>query len=132
MDKYGSANSTLIINGIEIENFGDTDPPINISDEEDRATLKRGIGGRTLRLDNRTRPKRVTVNILPGSPESRQLIAVAKSGADFSAYFKQAGTDESETMFDGILIQRGDRGRGGKTTVSDDQFVFLFGDSEET
>lgn len=132
MNKYGAAESNLTIFGIPIEEFGDTDPAVTISDVENRSNLKRGLGGGSLRLDNVTRPKRLTVNLMPGSDEVRQIIAAEKTGADATSTFVQSGTGEKVVMFEGILETRGDMGRVGKSSVSDEQFVFLFNDSEES
>ncbi|MCR9028329.1 hypothetical protein NXA99_07250 [Citrobacter amalonaticus] len=132
MHRYGADGANLVVFGIPINNFGDTDPPITIEDIENRATLKRGIGGRAVRLDNQTRPKRLTINLLPGSDEVRQILAVEKSGVDATFSFSQSGTNERVVGFDGVLTTRGSMGRAGKTTVSDEQFVFEFNDSEET
>lgn len=132
MNRYGADAANLTINGIPIEEFGDTDPPVTIEDIEQRSTLKRGIGGTSNRIDSVTRPKRLTVNLLPSSNEVRQLLAVEKSGVDFAATFRQTGTAETVTMFDGVLINVGPIGRAGKTTVTDHQFIFEFANSEET
>lgn len=132
MERYGPESTNLVLNGISVETFGDTDPAITVEDVENRTTLKRGLGGRNLRLDNATLPKRVTVNLMPDSPESRQIIALAKTGVDFAGTLGIVGAGEKYAFFDGILETRGQQGRAGKTSVSDDQFVFVFGNSEET
>lgn len=128
---YGAADGNLTIFGIPIDEFGDTDPAITIEDIENRSTLKRGLGGTSLRLDNVTRPKRLTVNLMPGSDQVRQILAVEKSGADATFYWSQNGTGEKVTGFDGVMITRGPLGRAGKSTVTDEQFIFEFADSEE-
>lgn len=56
MHRYGADGSNLTVFGIPIDDFGDTDPPITIEDLEPRATLKRGIGGTSVRLDNKPAP----------------------------------------------------------------------------
>lgn len=132
MIAYGADGANLTIFGIPLDEFGDTDPPISIEDLEPRATLKRGIGGTSVRLDNKTRPKRLTVNLMPGSDQVRQIIAAAKSGIDATFTFYQTGTAEYFAGFDGVMVTRGAAGRGGKTSVSDEQFVFEFADSDET
>jgi hypothetical protein len=129
---YSSEGANLTVFGIPVEEFGDTDPAITIEDVEDRSTLKRGIGGTSLRMDNQTNPKRVTVNLMPGSDEARQILAAARSGVDAALTFSQTGTNEKVACFDGVLTQRGQVGRGGKTSVSDEQFIFEFADSEES
>ncbi|TDV61243.1 hypothetical protein [Pseudomonas sp. LP_7_YM] len=131
MFNYGPAGSNLSLNGITISSFGDTDPPIVIEDIEPRAALKRGTSGGSIRLDNVTRAKQLTVNLLPGSDEARQIIALDKARVDFYGAFNQSGSGESLVFYGGILTKRGPIGRGGKTSVSDDQFIFEFNDSEE-
>lgn len=129
---YGAEGANLTVFGIPIDEFGDTDPAITIEDIEPRSTLKRGIGGTSLRLDNKTRPKRLTVHLMPGSVQARQLLAVEKTGTDATFTFRQSGTAEMVAGFDGIMTNRGSMGRGGKTSVSDEVFTFEFADSEET
>lgn len=132
MQRYGADGANLTVFGIPVSDFGDTDPPITIEDIEPRSTLKRGIGGTSLRLDSKTTPKRLTINLMPGSTQVRQIIAAAKSGADATFSFRQTGTAEMVVGYDGILVNRGAMGRGGKASVSDEQFTFEFADSEET
>lgn len=132
MNDYGAAGANLSLNGITISSFGETDPPIVIEDIEPRSALKRGTGGKANRMDNVTRAKRLTIHLMPGSDEARQIIALDKSRVDFYGMFSQSGTDESTTFFTGILVNRGQQGRGGRTNVSDEQFIFEFNDSEET
>lgn len=132
MKRYGADGANLTLFGIPIDDFGDTDPPITIEDLEPRATLKRGIGKTSVRLDSQTRPKRVTVNLIPGSDQARQILAVEKTGVDATFTFFQTGTTETVMGFDGVLVNRGSMTRGGKTSVSDEQFIFEFADSEET
>ena len=131
MHRYGADGANLTVFGIPLDEFGDTDPPITIEDTEPCA-LKRGIGGTSVRLDNKTRAKRLTVNLLPGSVQVRQLLAAEKSGIDATFTFSQSGTDEYWAGFDGVMVNRGQATRAGKSSVSDEQFVFEFADSEET
>ncbi|MEQ4511756.1 MULTISPECIES: hypothetical protein [Dickeya] len=132
MHKYGADGANLTVFGIPIDDFGDTDPPITIEDLEPRATLKRGIGKTSVRLDSQTRPKRLTIHLIPGSDQARQIIAVEKTGVDATFTFFQTGTAETFMGFDGVLVNRGSSGRGGKTSASDETFIFEFADSEET
>lgn len=132
MHRFGADGANLVVFGIPIDDFGDSDPAVTIEDIEQRSTLKRGIGRTSVRLDNQTRPKRLTFNLMPGSDQVRQILAAEKSGIDASFSFRQAGTVESVLGFDGVLVTRGSMGRAGKTSVSDEQFVLEFADSEET
>lgn len=132
MKNYGASHADLTINGLPIDEFGDSDPPITIEDIDARATLKRGIGKTSVRLDGPTRPKRLTVNLMPGCDQVRQLLAIEKSGVDFFFTFRQRRTDEYVAAFDSVMTQRGSLTRGGKTSASDEQFTFEFSDSEET
>lgn len=127
---YGAGDTNLVINGIPLDEFGDTDPPITVEDIEAPSQLKRGIGGTSLRMDNQTQPKRLTVNLLPGSDQARQLEALIRSGVDIQFTLTVNGSPEKETGFDGVADNRGNRGRGGKSSVSDEQFVFQFADGD--
>lgn len=131
LTNYGAESTNFVINTVPFNEFGETDPPITVEDIEQRSTLKRGIGGTSVRLDNRTRPKRVTVNLQTGSAEVRQLLAMEKSGVDFTATLSITGSNEKALFYDGVMTNKPSYGRGGKTTVGDDQFVFEFADSEE-
>lgn len=131
MHRYGADGANLTIFGIPIDDFGDTDPAITIDDIEQRSTLKRGIGRTSVRLDNLTRPKRLTVNLMPGSEQVRQILAAEKSGVDATFSFRQSGTLETVIGFDGVMVTRGTMGRAGKTSVSDESLQFEFADSEE-
>ena len=131
MYRYGADGANLTVFGIPISQYGDSDPAITIEDIEQRSTLKRGIGRTSVRLDNQTRPKRLTINLMPGSDEVRQILAAEKSGVDATFSFRQSGTVEMVAGFDGVLATRGSMGRAGKTSVSDCSFIFEFADSEE-
>lgn len=132
MHRYGADQADLTINGIPMSEYGDTDPPVTIEDLDNRATLKRGIGKTSVRLDSQTRPKRLSVSLMPGSDQVRQLLALEKSGVDFFFTFRQRGTSEYVAAFDGVMTQRGGMGRAGRTSASDETFTFEFSDSEET
>jgi len=131
LTKYGAAEASLVINGIPIEEFGDTDPPITLDDAEERTVQKDGIGGTGLRLDRVNQPKTLVVNLMPGSDEVRQLLAVQATGADFTCTFRQIGTNEVTVMWDGTMNRRGPQGRAGRGSVTDEQFTFRFRDSQE-
>lgn len=132
MKDYGANGANLVLFGIPIQEYGDTDPAITIEDIEPRNVLKRGIGGSSVNMSNKTNPKRLTVNLVPDSDEVRQIIAASKTGTDATFSFSQLGTGEKIVGFDGVLINRGQMGRAGKTTVTDEQFIFEFSDSEES
>jgi len=131
MFRYGADGANLTVFGIPLDQWGDTDPPITIEDIEQRSTLKRGIGGTAVRLDNQTRPKRLTISLMPGCDQVRQILAAEKSGVDATFSFRQSGTLEVLVGYDGVLVNRGTIGRGGKSSVSDETFTFEFNSSEE-
>lgn len=132
LKNYGAEGSNLTIFGIPIEQFGDSDPAITIEDLEERSTLKRGLGGTSLRMDNVTTPKRLIVNLMPDAEEVRQILAAARAGTDATFTFTQSGTNEFCSGFDGVLVNRGNLERAGKTSVSDERLTFEFADSEES
>lgn len=131
MNNYGADGANLTVFGIPIDDFGTTDPAITIVDKQDRSVVVQGIGKTSLRIDKTTCPKTLTINLMPGSEQARQILAAAKSGVDATFTFSQSGTNEYIAGFDGVLTKRGSVNRAGNS-VSDEQFTFEFADSEET
>jgi hypothetical protein len=63
---------------------------ITIEDIEARSTLKRVLGKSSVRIDSQTRAKRVTISLLPGCDEVRQILVLETSGVDFFFTFGNA------------------------------------------
>jgi len=122
---YGNDSFILTINTRQITDFGETASPFQDAPIDDDSTLRRGQGGRAVRL-NRTNPGR-TVNIYlnPGSPDSAYVQALKNSKANITMSMKQIGTLDEAIGTDGLIKNDATNSRGG-TTISDDQYTFEF------
>lgn len=133
ISSFSPGDGLLILNGIEITEFGQTTSPITIEDVNPRTQMTYGLGGGALSMKPVTRRKRLTVNLLPGSAQSRSLVAMEKADVTIQGSWAQLGQIEAEVLVDGKIVSRGPRGRAGESTgsVTDDQFVIEFRDSSE-
>lgn len=131
---FSSADGMLILNGVLISEYGESDPAITIEDINPRMQMKYGLGGGAAKLKPKALRKRLTVNMMPGSAQSRFLVGLGKADITIEGAWVQMGTEETEGFINGVLVSRGSRGRISETpgSLSDDQFVFEFRDSVET
>jgi len=122
---FGPDNSVLTINGRVISDFGETASPFSDAPIDPKVTLRRGQGGRAVRL-NRINPGR-TVNIYlnPGSPDSAHVQGLFNANANIVLSWTQIGTLEAAIGTDGVITNDAAMNRAG-TTVSDDQYTFEF------
>ena len=134
LSNYSAADGLLVINGINITDWGESDPSMTIEDLVDRATFKRGMGGAAAVIDPVALPKKLTINLLTGSSQARTMVALMKSKSTIQAAFTQMGSVESEGLIDGRITSRGPRGRIASSSgaLSDEQFVIEFRDSTES
>lgn len=134
LQNYSAADGLLTINGTAITDFGETDPSVVIEDINPRAQLKRGLGAGAAAIHPVTIRKRLTINLMPGSPQARWLIGLSKAKTTLQATWTQMGTAEAEALIDGVIVSRGARGRIAEqsSALSDEQFVIEFRDSTET
>lgn len=122
---FGPDSSVLTINGRVISDFGETASPFSDAPIDPKVTLRRGQGGKAVRL-NRINPGR-TVNIYlnPGSPDSAYVQGLFNSNANIVLSWTQIGTLEAAIGTDGVITNDAAMNRAG-TTVSDDQYTLEF------
>lgn len=122
---YGPDNSVLVINGRVISDFGENPSPYSDAPIDPTVILRRGQGGRAVRL-NRINPGRVVnVYLNPGSPDSAFMQGLFNSKANITASWTQIGTLEAAIGTDGVMTNDAQMNRAG-TTISDDQFTMEF------
>lgn len=131
---YSSADGLLLIQGINITDWGESEPALTIEDVKPRTNFKHGLGGGRAALEPATTPKRVTIKLLTGSEQARSLVALMKAKTAIQGSWTQLGSVESEIFVDGRITNRGPRGRIAETSggLSDEQFIIEFADSTET
>ena len=122
---FGPDNSVLTVNGRVISDFGETASPFSDAPIDPKVQLRRGQGGKAVRL-NRINPGR-TVNIYlnPGSPDSAYVQGLFNANANIVLSWPQIGTLEAAIGTDGVITNDAAMNRAG-TTVSDDQYTFEF------
>lgn len=122
---FGPDSSVLTINGRVISDFGETASPYSDAPIDPKVAVRRGQGGKAVRL-NRINPGR-TVNVFlnPGSPDSAYLQGLFNSNANITLSWTQIGTLEAAIGTDGAIVNDAANNRAG-TTISDDQFTMEF------
>lgn len=116
---------TISINGRIITDFGESDPPYTDDPIDQKSTLRRGQGGKAVRLDRINPGRTVTINLNPGSPDSAYMQSLMNSNATIVLSKTQIGTLETAIGTEGVIINDGQVGRGG-STITDDQYIIEF------
>ena len=115
---------SLMINGLLITDYGESDPPVTMAPIDPRSTLRRGLGGNAVRLDRKNPGRVVTLNLNPGSSQSAFIQGLFISRATISLAYYQISTLESAVGTEGVIVNDGSVDRGG--TISDDQYIIEF------
>lgn len=123
---YSSDGYVWVVNGRRITHWGETDPPVTDRQLSSRATLRQGQGRRALKLGHPNPGREVVMNLSPGSPDSAFMQALSNSNATIEVQGTQIGTLEVKSGVEGVIIDNGQSGRGGATTVSDDTYTIHF------
>lgn len=125
LQNFSTEQTVIIINGRQITDWGDTDPPYTDAPIDPKATLRRGLGGRGVRLDRINPGRTVTLNLNPGSPDSAFLHGLMLSKANITMGKMIIGTLEVATGDQGVIVNDGPSGRAG-TTITDDQYTIEY------
>lgn len=124
-------SGVTVVNGRTITDWGETATPFTHSPIDPKRALRRGMGGKAVKL-GRTNPGRtVTLNLNPGSADSAFMQGLFNSGANITLGHTQLGTLEIVAATEGIIVNDGQTGRNG-TTITDDQYIMEFNIWNET
>ena len=126
MNNFSPSNTDFRINGRELTSWGTASPPLTIDPIDQSGTLIRGEGGGALALYRDNPGWRVTVNLLPGTPDSGYLSGLMNSRANLTFSHTVIGTLEAAAGAEGIFVNVGQLGRAGTTTVTDDVYIMEF------
>lgn len=125
INNFSTDQTVVTVNGRQIEDWGDTDPPISEGPIDPKAALRRGLGGNAVRL-NRLNPGRtVTLNLNPGSPDASYMQGLMNSQANITYSRTIIGSLENAVGAEGVIVNDGTTGRGGQT-ITDAQFIIEF------
>lgn len=125
INNFSTENTVVVVNGRQIQDWGETDPPISEAPIDPRAVLRRGLGGNAVRLDRLNPGRTVTLNINPGSADASYLQALFTSRANITYTRTNIGTLENAIGSEGVMVNDGTVGRGG-VTITDKQFIIEF------
>jgi len=126
LSNYSSVNTLLHINGVQIDELGQSDTPIQLNQLDEKNMLLRGMNGSALRYTRVNEGWELVVSVLPGTANSTYLSALANSpNASIIATYVTVSTGEVITLTEGVFMKRGSINRGG-SSVSDDEFTFQF------
>ena len=122
---YSTDLFTVSVNGRIITDWGETDPACTDDPIDPKSVLRRGQGGRAVRLDRVNPGRTVTLNLNPGSPDSAYMQGLMTSNANILFNRTQIGTLETALGTEGVIVNDGQVGRGGQT-ITDDQYIIEF------
>jgi len=125
VNNYSTDGFVTTVNGREITDWGENSTPYNDEPIDPRSVLRRGQGGRAVRMDRSNPGRRATISLNPGSPDSAYMQGLMNSNANISIHRQQIGTLEVATGTEGVIVNDGSVGRGG-TTITDDQYIMEF------
>lgn len=116
-------NTILVINGIgEITDWGRADPPFMIEPIDPQGNLSRGFGGNAAAFRRKNPGIRVTLNLMPGSPQAAVLQAQVNSNTEVSGSYASIDGLEAAVFAEGIFVSGKSIGRGGPG-MNDGTFV---------
>lgn len=125
INNYSADLNTVNVNGRVMTDWGESDPPITEDDIDPQSTLRRGQGGNAARLDRINPGKSIVLNFNPGSADSSFMQALLNSKATIVYGRTQVGTLETVLGTEGVIVSKGQSGRGGQT-ITDDQWTIEF------
>ena len=125
LQNFGPANSVFTLNGRPITDWGEAASPYTDSPIDAKSVLRRGQGGKAVRLDRKNPGRAVSIYLNPGSPDSAYVQGLFNSNANITASWTQIGTLEAAIGTEGVIVNDAATNRAG-TTISDDQYDFQF------
>ena len=125
LNNFGPDSAVLTINGRLIEEWGETASPYSDAPIDPKVQLRRGQGGRAIRLNRKNPGRSVNIYLNPGSQDSAYMQGLFNSNAGITLSWTVIGTLEAAIGTEGVITNDAAMNRAG-TTVSDDQFTMEF------
>lgn len=125
INDFSVAQTVVTINGREITDWGETNPPVNEAPIDPKGVLRRGLGGNAIRLDRNNPGRTVTISLNPGSDDASYMQGLFNSKANITYTRTVIGTLEDVVAAEGVIVNDGAMGRAG-TTITDVQFTIEF------
>lgn len=119
-------NTIVVITGVGVlDDWGRTDPPFTVEPIDDSATLSRGLGGNAVRFHRKNPGLRLTVNLMPGSPQALALQAQVNAKSEVSGSYASVAGLEGAVFSEGVVTRGKSMARGGPG-LNDATFVMEF------
>lgn len=119
-------NTIVVITGVGVlDDWGRTDPPFTIEPIDDQAVLSRGLGGNAVRFHRKNPGLRLTVNLMPGSPQALGLQAQVNAKSEVSGSYASIAGLEGAVFSEGVITRGKSMARGGPG-MNDATFVMEF------
>lgn len=125
LSNFSTDLCVVTVNGRQIKDWGETATPYTDDPIDPAAALRRGQGGNAIRLDRINPGRTVNLFLNPGSSDAAYLQGLYVSNANITLTYTQIGTLETALGAEGVMVNDGQRGRGGMT-ITDDQFTVEF------
>jgi hypothetical protein len=108
-----------------LDDWGRTDPPFTVEVIDDQASLSRGLGGNAVRFHRKNPGLRVTVNLMPGSPQALTMQAMILAKTEMSGSYASIAGLEGAVFSEGVITRGKSMARGGPG-MNDATFVMEF------
>ena len=119
---FSNDKLVVLVNGRQLTNWGETDPPFTHSYPNGLGKIKRGTGGGGARMDLVEPGQVFKFNLMPGSPDSAYMSGLLNSRATITVAHSQLGTIEAGLGREGMMINLDETGRGGTESLTDDVY----------
>lgn len=122
-----SAENCLLVIGVvgAVNDWGRTDPPLVIEQIDPSGVLSRGLGGNAVRFHRKNPGLRITVNLMPGSPQATAFQAACNSKTEMAGTYASLEGLEGGIFSEGIITMPKSMGRAGPG-MNDATFVMEF------
>lgn len=119
-------NTIVVITGVGlIDDWGRTDPPFTVEPIDDQAVLSRGLGGNAVRFHRKNPGLRLTLNLMPGSPQALGLQAQVAAKSEVSGSYASIAGLEGAVFSEGVITRGKSMARGGPG-MNDATFIMEF------
>lgn len=125
LQNYGTDSFVLSINSRVISDWGETTSPFQDAPIDPKRQVRRGQGGRAVRLDRINPGRTVQLYLNPGSADSAYLQSLFTAGTEVTLSYQQVGTLEGAVGTEGVVTNDATNNRAG-STISDDQYTLEF------
>ena len=125
LNNFSTELFAVTVNGRIMTDWGESDPAFTDDPIDPNSVLRRGQGGKAVRLDRINAGRTVTLNLNPASADSAFMQGLMTSKAEIVLSRTQIGTLETALGAEGVIVNDGQVGRGGQT-ITDDQYIMEF------